>query len=534
MIQEILANTLTSAQWKRVGIKHHHGINLPLSALHSEKSCGIGEFFDLIPLIDWCQKMGMDVIQLLPLNDSGDNPSPYYSTSALALHPIFLSLHKLPHLDHDLQKKIEELRRFNASPRLLYDEVLAHKFFFLRNYYDKVGKTITTSTEFALYVQENPWVEWYALFKVLKEEMSKTSWLTWPDELKNLTEKTFQKLKHKYIQEMNFYIFVQYLCFTQLKEIHTYAHHKKVLLGGDIPILISPDSADVWQHTDEFDLSLGAGSPPDVYAEEGQVWGLPLYNWEQIKKHHFSWWKSRLKYSSEFYDLYRLDHVIGFFRIWAIPSGEKPRMGKFIPHDKTTWIEHGKKILTTLVESSFMLPIAEDLGDVLDSMRAALTEMGICRTIVMRWERRWKQDQGFIDIQDYNPISMTTLSTHDSDTLTQWWQNFPKEAKLYAIHKGWHYHPHLERAHRKQILWESHHSASLFHINLIGEYLALFPELVWEDPNDERINIPGKILPTNWIYRIRPSLEELLAHEGLTKEIRNIITASDPYSLLHS
>jgi 4-alpha-glucanotransferase len=134
-----------------------------------------------------------------------------------------------------------------------------------------------------------------------------------------------------------------------------------------------------------------------------------------------------------------------------------------------------------------------------------------------------KGDAHFIDLLRYNPVSMTTVSTHDSDTLEIWWTDDPRESKPYAKSKGWSWGSRLTQKQRKEILWDSHHSSSLFHINLIGEYLALFDELVWDDPQDERINFPGTVSDRNWTYRICPSIEKLTAHQPLKEMIRKIL-----------
>ena len=519
--QEIL-RTKVGPQWSRIGIRHHHGIDLPLSALHSQQSCGIGEFYDLIPLIDWCQQVGMDVIQLLPLNDSGDDPSPFFALSSLALNPLFISLHKLEGAD---PKKLKELRHFNLLPRISYHEVQSHKFLFLSLYFEQMGSTTIKSSSFESYVKENDWVETYALFKVLKDVMSKNHWQTWPHDLQlqYLKKEALDRLIQKYWKETRFYIFLQFLCYQQLTKVKTYAHSKGVLLKGDIPILVSPDSADVWEYTDEFDLTLLAGHPPDPFNTEGQAWGLPIFKWDVMKERHFDWWKKRLGLASHFYDLYRIDHVLGFFRIWAIPAGQPGKNGRWIPEHEARWLTQGKEILSILVDESPMLPIAEDLGLVPDSVKIALTELGICGTKVMRWEKRKENGEQFINPLHYNPISMTTVSTHDSETLAIWWNKHPSEAKVYAQYKGWDYTTHLTKGQRRELLWDSHHTSSFFHINLIGEYLALFPELIWENPHDERINIPGVISPNNWTYRIRPPIEEMIAHEAFAEEVRNLI-----------
>ncbi len=489
-------------QWSHIGIRHHHGIDLPLSALHTKDSCGIGEFYDLIPLIDWCVKIGMDVIQLLPLNDTGDETSPFFAQSAMALNPLFISLHKLPGVEAG---DLSQLRNFNALPRVPYHDVQSHKFMFFRTYFDKMAGTVFQEKEFENYRKDNNWVESYALFKVLKDAMSKNHWQTWPIELQFLKKEQFDALSEKYAAEMNYYVFLQYLCYQQLTAVKAYAKEKRVYLKGDIPILISPDSADVWRYSDAFDLTLSAGAPPDAYIADGQAWGLPIFNWDVIKGSNYDWWRTRLSYAAHFYDIYRIDHVVGFFRIWAIPNGESAKNGKFIPENEENWLAHGSGILSILVDHSPMLPIAEDLGTVPHSVRSELSRMGICGTKVMRWELT-PNGEHFIDPLHYNPISMTTVSTHDSETLALWWRDSIKDAQAFAHYKGWQYTPHLTKAQRREILWDSHHTSSLFHINLIGEYLALFPELVWNDPTEERINVPGVVSATNLTYRIRPSV----------------------------
>lgn len=519
-IEEDLLKTKVGPQWSRIGIKNHHGIDVPLSALHSNQSCGIGEFYDLLPMIDWCKKVGMDVIQLLPLNDTGDDTSPFFALSAMALNPLFLSMHKLDGIE---DSKLQQLRHFNTYNRVPFREVQSHKSILLRNFFDERGSSFIKEKKFSEFLEKNDWVKMYALFKVLKDLMSKNDWRFWPVELRDVTREQRNELLQKYWNDASYYIFLQYLCHHQLSEVKNYANEKGIFLKGDIPILISPDSADVWEYTDEFDLSITAGAPPDRFNSEGQVWGLPIFRWEVMKQHNYDWWRKRLKYAENFYDIYRIDHVLGFFRIWAIPQGKPSSEGRFIPENEADWFNHGKDILSVLVDFTPMLPIAEDLGVVPDSIRACLSELGICGTKVIRWETHNSDGKTFIDLLHYNPTSMTTVSTHDSTTLELWWNNPLEEAKEYAAYKGWDYSPNLSRSHRKEILWDSHHSSSLFHINLLGEYLALFPELVWDNPFDERINLPGTVAPSNWTYRIRPTVETILSHEPLAQEVKSLL-----------
>lgn len=292
---------------------------------------------------------------------------------------------------------------------------------------------------------------------------------------------------------------------------------------GDMPILIDRDSADVWLHPSLFDLSYSAGAPPDMFTSDGQNWGFPIYNWEALAETHYQWWVDRLQWSSHYFHIYRIDHIVGFFRIWSIPVGLKGNEGFFIPKDENTWVDHGQRLMLMMLNACSMLPIGEDLGVIPPNVRACMKALGICGTRVMRWERNWEGDQSFIPPEQYQVESLTAVSTHDSETLQQWWQNHPEEAQLYCQLKGWNYHPILSRDYHLGILWESHHTNSLFHINPLQEYLALVPGISWPNVEDERINTPGSFSDKNWSYRMRLSLEDLFQQSTLIHTIQELI-----------
>lgn len=517
--------TKAAHHWSLIGEKNHHGIALPLFSLHSKESCGIGEYPDLLPLIDWCKECGFNIIQLLPLNDTGMDVSPYNSLSANALNPLHISIKKLPGIENvaGYAEKLASLQKLNDDFRVSYDQVRSKKYALFKEYFPLAYPTLSKSLEYLQFVQNHPWLHHYALFKTLKEEQGWKSWEEWPLKYRSPSENILEEHFKNYQDHIAFHVFLQFFCFKQLEEVKTKANQLGIRLKGDIPILISRDSADVWAERRLFLLKLAAGSPPDMYCKDGQYWGFPVYDWEAIEKENHRWWEERLKTASYLYDLYRLDHVVGFYRLWTIKLGKKATEGVFLPSERQKWIVHGQKIMEMMLASSLMLPIGEDLGSVPPDVKQNLIDLGIPGTKMMRWERRWEEDGSFIPIDEYPPISMTTVSTHDSDTVKLWWRHFPKEAKLFCEFKGWDYRPFITHDQQVAILKESHHSASLFHINQLMEYLALFPELISADPNAERINIPGKILPSNWTYRFRPSVEDLLAHEQLKKIIREIL-----------
>lgn len=510
LIEKLLTSPARS-QWQKIGISHHHGIALPLFSLHTRSSGGIGEYPDLIPLIDWCSEVGFEIVQLLPLNDTGLETSPYSALSAFALNPIHLNLNHLPdfHISHP---------KTFFPQRIDYKNILEHKDRLLRHYFNHHASEILSQEKYRKFKESQLfWLKDYAIFKALKIFYKWKPWDEWPLEFRKPTQSFSQNLPEALSKEAEYHQFIQFLCFQQLKNVKLHAERKKIYIKGDIPILINRESSDTWRHPELFSLEFAAGAPPDMYSKEGQKWGFPLYKWENHEREHYQWWIQRLHTAANFYDLYRLDHVVGFFRIWAIPLPLPAKLGHFIPSDKKEWIPQGEKIMRLMLENSSMLPIGEDLGTVPTEVRHCLSELGICGTKVMRWERDWHGDQSYINPKNYNPESMTTVSTHDSETLQQWWKSQPQEAVLYAKTQGWNYIPELTSSQRFSILTTSHQSKSLFHINLLQEYLALVPEMTWPSPADERINIPGIISDKNWTYRFRPSVEEMIENYELKK-----------------
>ncbi len=512
-----LTESPTGRAWKKVGEKHHHGIQVPLLSIWTEKSCGNGEFLDLIPLIDFLSSVGMDILQLLPLNDSGADASPYNALSSTALHPIYLSLHALPHLE-SLPLKITV-----DSKRIPYWDILDRKLDFLKRYVFEVGDKITASDEYQVFVESHHHLHDYALYKVLKNQNSCHVWQQWPKEIRNISKHERKILGKDFESEISFHLILQFLCHKQLCQVKKHAEKKGVFLKGDIPILLSPDSADVWAHQEFFDLTLGAGSPPNKFDPKGQLWKFPLYKWKVMEKKRFEWWRKRIEVAAKYFHLYRIDHILGFFRIWAIPHGKTANKGMFVPSETSIMKLQGRKLLETLTSFSDLLPIGEDLGDPPPFVKETMKSLGIPGTKIFRRYRNWKTDRSFIPYADYTPVSISSVSTHDIETVALWWKKFPEEAKDYAAFKGWTYEQKLSLSQHQEILYDNHHSGSLFHVNLLQEYLPLVPELTWEAPEDELINIPGTENSFNWTYRYKFPLEKLTTSSKLKEIIRSIL-----------
>ena len=323
------------------------GTAVPVSALYSKKSCGVGEFSDLIPFADFCKKAGLHIIQLLPVNDTGTDSSPYNALSAFALHPLYICLDDIPDAQ-TFKPEIEKLRTafepHTPGERFRYRDILHEKNVLLHAIFNKAETQIMADAqggELSEWIKANQWIIEYAVFKNIKRQNYYASWKDWkecadmktPSATKIAAAWNNPVLKREYV----FYAWVQMHLHKQLLKAVTYCAENGIVLNGDIPILMNEDSVEVWAHPEYFRSDLRAGSPPDGDNPTGQNWGFPIYNWVNLKATGYRWWKERLHHAAQYYHAYRLDHILGFFRIWAIPEGEATGLlGKPIPYSGIT------------------------------------------------------------------------------------------------------------------------------------------------------------------------------------------------------
>ncbi len=523
IFRQQLLKSACALQWKKVGLFPHHGIVIMLSALHSKKSCGGGEFLDLLPLLKWAPRVGLNFIQLLPLNDTGFDNSPYNPLSTLALNPVYLSLYALDHLNADLKKMVLKYQSQKLTQKYNYQKMRLQKFAFLRTYFDTCFSKIKTSSAFKKFLEENAWVNDYGLYCALSDFYHSDQPEKWPRNIQkiSLTQKNEQLKKHSL--EISFYQMIQFLCFTQLKHVRSIAEKNNVRLMGDLPFLVSKTSCDAWSYPELFCMDQSVGSPPDDLTPKGQNWNFPAYNWEKHHQSDYSWWKTRLQVAENFFHLYRLDHIIGFFRTWNIPKGQPGSKGAFSPSDPNTWLDHGKQFLQVLIKSSKMLPIGEDLV-IPQTVKDTLRELGICGTNILTWQRTGAGGLDFVPYPLYVAATITHIASHDTVTLSQWWKTYPKVAKQFSLWKNWKYTPRLTPKMRFEILHDSHHTSSLFHANLLQEYLALFPEMSYKNDRLERINYPGTPSKNNWCNRFIPSVETITSSRKLFDAFKKITT----------
>ena len=299
------------------------GTAIPLSALKTDESCGCGEFLDLIPFAEFCKKCGLKLIQLLPVNDTGTESSPYSALSAFALNPLYVRLQALPEAS-GFAKDIKKIAKAHvANKRFDYKKLRHDKIDLLVKIFAANKEQILQDKKLASWIKANPWIINYAVFMEKKRENLEASCKTW----KNFRNPSLAEIKTEWAnpsKKMNHYFFawVQMRLDEQFSAASKKVKSLGLLLKGDIPIMMNEDSADVWAYPECFIDNLRAGSPPDDYNPVGQNWGFPIYDWEYQKKDGFSWWKARLATAEKYYQAYRIDHVLGFFRIWAVPKGE--------------------------------------------------------------------------------------------------------------------------------------------------------------------------------------------------------------------
>jgi 4-alpha-glucanotransferase len=418
----------SGALWKRIGAHRRAGVAVPLFFIQSKKSIGVGELPDLELLAEWCSKTGLSLIQLLPMNDVGFNFRPYDSESSFALEPMHLCLEKIAHVSGAaFSSEIESLRKkypldsawFNTSIKKEKLKILKKMF---------LKRDGSTRKDFEQYQNDQQaWLEPYIYFKVLKEKMNGLSWEEWPEPFKNRDLRALEEIHREENENLEFQAWLQWQLYRQFCDVTKKLRTKGVKLLGDLPFLVSRDSADVWSHQHYFKLHLSSGAPPDLYFADGQEWGMPPYHWQALEAGGYDYFAQKLKYAENFYDLFRIDHFVGIFRLWTFPRegraepGRK-KQGAFDPPDESQWEGQGRKILSMILSSTRMLPCAEDLGTVPGCSFRLLKEYALPGMEIQRWMRDWGNSYDFKSGEEYRINSIVTLSTHDMTPFESWWE----------------------------------------------------------------------------------------------------------------
>ena len=311
------------------GNMKYAGTAVPIFSLRSEGSFGVGDFGDLQMMIDWVEKTGQRLLQILPINDTTlthtwTDSYPYSCISIFALHPMYADLRQLPALQDETDiKEFETLRQeLNALKQIDYERVNNAKNAYLRLIFAQEGKKMLATDDFkAWFAEEQQWLVPYAQYSVLRDKYGTPNYTEWPDHnvWNEKDRKALTSTSTKAYKEASYFYFMQYVLATQMKAAHDHARRANVVLKGDIPIGVNRYGCDAWMEPRYFNLNGQAGAPPDSFSVNGQNWGFPTYNWDEMLKDDCAWWVRRFSNMAKYFDAYRIDHVLGFFRIWEIP-----------------------------------------------------------------------------------------------------------------------------------------------------------------------------------------------------------------------
>jgi 4-alpha-glucanotransferase len=429
MVQEKtdLLKTFSADKWKAIGTHKRAGLLAPLFSVYSKNSAGIGDLDDLKLLVDLCEKTGISILQLLPMNEIGVTFCPYDAISSFALEPSYISFNAAPlTCNKAIKAKIDRIKKFFPAGSGHVDYAVREEK--RQVLWDIFAAGPGVSPEFKKFIAANKyWLDDLALYKVLKNHHSGKPWYDWEEGYAYRDEDALSQFAEEHEKDIVFQKWIQWVLYKQFKAAKEYAASKHLLIKGDLPILISRDSADVWAHPGYFKLDFAAGAPPDMYCSKGQRWGMPTYDWEKIAADKYIYFKEKLKYAENFYDILRIDHVVGLFRIWSIPYNEplenEGLKGAFDPADENLWSDHGRQILSVLTDNTKMLLCAEDLGMIPKACPAMLKEFGIPGNEVQRWVKDWSVSHDFLAPKEYRAIAVAMLSTHDTTNWAAWWEN---------------------------------------------------------------------------------------------------------------
>jgi 4-alpha-glucanotransferase len=461
------------------------GIAVPLFSLVSNHGWGIGEFADLVEFAAWLDEAGQSVLQILPINEMPPiETSPYSAMTAMALDPIYLSLPEVPDfaalggeaaLDGAERAEIARLRRL---PRVEYKSVRWLKDRWLRRSFDRflrieVSRGTPRATRFdAFCATQSWWLDEYALFRALHAHHDERKWSDWPEPLARADRDAVGKLRPALHLEITFRSYLQWLAAEQWAEARRRAWPLRVF--GDLPFMISADSPDVWARQNEFRFDATIGVPPDAFSETGQDWGLPPWRMDIMKEWGYAWMRHRARRYSSLYDGYRIDHLVGLYRMYVRPIDDS-QPAFFDPAAEVDQLKLGETLVQVLRGKERTAQVfAEDLGSIPPFVRESMTRLELPGLKVLRWEKHWDRDgHPPIDPATFPELSVATTGTHDIEPLA-------------ATPEG-------ETPEQRTAILNSLLSA--------GSALTLIPlqdVFGWTD----RINIPAVVDEVNWTWRL--------------------------------
>jgi len=402
-----------------------------ISSLPSEY--GIGDFGkEAYDFADFLEKAGQNNWQILPLGVTGFGDSPYQCFSAFAGNPYFIDLNEFIDLGYLTLDEIKKEDLGDDSLSVDYGKLYVGKYKLLRLAFDRAKKNLKSELE-AFYLKNEEWLREFALFMALKDEFNGLSWLKWPDEFRKFNSKKVIEFEKNNREKIEFWIFTQYYFEKQWLKLKKYVNGKGIKIIGDLPIYVSEDSSDLWAHPSIFNLDENlvpktvAGVPPDAFTSTGQLWGNPIYNWDEMERDGYRFWVRRIKHSFNLFDTLRIDHFRGFESYWEVPYGSVDAVnGKWVKGP-------GMKLFNKIKEELGDLDIiAEDLGYQTDEVIKLIEDTGFPGMKILQFAFDPKGDSENLP---HNLIRNATFytGTHDNKTVKDWFDTAPEEEKDFAI-----------------------------------------------------------------------------------------------------
>lgn len=494
----------------------HAGINVPLTALRSRASWGIGEIGDLPRFAQWLRAAGMDRVLVLPLGTMAEGQaSPYSAVSTLAIDPVYIS----PDAVEDFARAggIEKLSSgarqalsaARASTSLALDLVRQAKHEALHLAFEAFHaqeweKRTNRADALRAYIdQERAWLDDYALFQALCRREAGKTWRDWPPSLRDRDPGAIEGARLSLAYEVLEEQYLQWTAETQWRDARARAHELGVHIIGDLPFVANTNSPEVWARQQDFRLDVSTGVPPDAFSATGQDWGLPFYHWDEIARGGFAWMHTRAARMSRIFDGLRVDHVVGLYRTYGRPLQGEPF---FAPADERAQTVQGETVLKTILASGLEI-VAEDLGVIPDFVRASLARLDISGCKILRWERDWdREDAPFLNPASYATTSAAMTGTHDTTTLAEWWRaaDVGERAAFLEL-------PDLRLAGFTSARARWTHALRDAVLRLMynaGSRDLFFPVqdvFGWAD----RINLPGTVSDRNWTWCLPWPIDEL-------------------------
>lgn len=486
------------------------GILMHVSSLPGEM--GIGDFGKTAyEFIDFLKSSNQKFWQILPLGPTGYGNSPYQSFSSFAGNPYFIDLEFLKEKGFLKEEELSDLKKNNNPKFVDYGFIYLEKMRVLRKAYDNYC-FLNKKLDMVNFKKENCfWLEDYALYMVLKKKFDYKSWEDWPIEFKNKDIETIKQEKEKQKDEIEFYVFLQYLFYFQWEKLKSYSNLNGIKIIGDLPIFVALDSSDIWANSGIFLLDENrnplkvSGCPPDFFSEKGQLWGNPLYDWDKMKKDKFAWWVSRIGHCFKLYDAVRLDHFRGFEAYWEIPANSEDAIGG--SWKKGPGIELFREIYNSLGKRDI---IAEDLGFISPEVKELLLKTGFPGMKVLLFAFDSKSDSDYLP-HKYNKNSIAYVGTHDNDTVVGWYENINIDDKNYCDK----YFKKLNLIRSQEINWKFIEAA--WSSNSVVSIVQM-QDLIGLD-NLARMNKPATN-NGNWSWR----LEKKFLTQELSQRLKEITT----------